>query len=97
MSSTDPKKHAHELIDRLPPTQVPAVVGLLEAMLDPVAHALPRAPMDDEPLNEEEHRALTRSEAWFQERGGEGIPMEDVLADFGLTPEDVAEKSGSQH
>ena len=97
MSTTDPKEHAHELIERLPPTQVAAVVGLLEAMLDPVAHALASAPMDDEPLSEEEHQALTRSEAWFQERGGKGIPMEDVLADFGLTPEDVAEKSGSQH
>ena len=29
------KKQAYELIDRLPPTQLSAVVGLLEAMLNP--------------------------------------------------------------
>ncbi len=31
----DTKQQAHELIERLPPTQLSAVVGLLEAMLDP--------------------------------------------------------------
>jgi hypothetical protein len=94
MSTADPKEHAHKLIERLPPAQVAAVVGLLEAMLDPVS--LANAPLDDEPLSEEESQALSRSEAWFQERGGKGIPMEDVMADFGLTPEDLAGKSGSQ-
>jgi hypothetical protein len=33
------KKHAYELIDRLPPAQLSAVVGLLEAMLDPLSLA----------------------------------------------------------
>ena len=32
--STDEKRHAHELIDRMAPRQVSAVVGLLEVMLD---------------------------------------------------------------
>jgi hypothetical protein len=31
------KEHAPELIDRLPPTKLSAVVGLLEAMLDPLS------------------------------------------------------------
>ena len=35
----DTKEHAHELIDQLPPTQLSAVVGLLEAMLDPFSLA----------------------------------------------------------
>jgi hypothetical protein len=30
------KEYAYELIDRLPPTQLSAVVGLLEAMFDPL-------------------------------------------------------------
>jgi hypothetical protein len=38
--STNEKQQAHELIERLPPTQLSAIVGLLEAMLDPFAHAL---------------------------------------------------------
>jgi hypothetical protein len=46
---------------------------------------------------EEEREALARSEAWFEKRGGKGIPMEEVLADFGLTVEDSAEEHGPQH
>ena len=94
---SNPKEHAYELIDRLPPSQLTAVVGLLEAMLDPVSRAIAQAPLDDEPVTEEEREALARSEAWFEERGGKGIPMEEVLADFGLTMEDLAEEHGPQH
>jgi len=94
---SNPKEHAHQLIDRLAPNQVTAVVGLIEAMLDPVSRAIAQAPLDDEPVTEEERQALARSEAWFEERRGKGIPMEEVLADFGLTMEDLAEKQGSQH
>ena len=35
--TTDEKQHAHELIDRMAPGQVSAVVNLLEIMLDPLA------------------------------------------------------------
>ena len=94
---SNPKEHAHELIERLPPSQLAAVVGLLEAMLDPVSRAIAQAPLDDEPVTEEVRGALARSEAWFEERGGKGIPMEEVLADFGLTTEDLAEEHGPQH
>lgn len=38
------KEHAHELIDRMAPGQLAAVVGLLEIMLDPLARALANAP-----------------------------------------------------
>lgn len=79
------KQQAHELIERLAPSQVSAVVGLLQAMLDPVARAIADAPLDDEPVTEEERQALVRSEAWFEDRGGKGIPMEEDLADVGLT------------
>jgi hypothetical protein len=94
---SSPKEHAHELIERLPLSQLMAVVGLLEAMLDPVARAIAQAPVDDEPVTEEERQALARSETWFEERGGKGIPMEEVLADFGLSMEDLAKKHGPQH
>ena len=94
---SNPKEHAHELIERLPPSQLTAVVGLLEAMLDPVSLAIAQAPLDDEPVTEEEREALARSEAWFEKRGGKGLPMEEVLADFDLTMEDLAEKHGPQH
>ena len=91
------KQQAHELIERLAPSQVSAVVGLLRAMLDPVARAIATAPIDDEPVTDEERQAVARSEAWFEERGGKGIPMEDVMAEFGLTTESLAEKDGPRH
>ena len=97
MSTTDVKEHAHELIDRLAPNQVSAVVGLIEAMLDPVSGAIAAAPVDDEPLTPEDRRALERSEAWFEARGGKGIPMEEVLADFGMTLEDLADRDAPRH
>jgi hypothetical protein len=42
--SSNEKQQAHELIERLAPSQVSAVVGLLQAMLDPVARAIANAP-----------------------------------------------------
>ena len=53
---SNPKEHAHELIDRLPPFQLAAVVGLLEAMLDPVSRAIAQAPVDNEPLTTKRRR-----------------------------------------
>ena len=86
---SDTRQHVHELIDRLPPSQLTAVAGLLEAMLDPVSHAIANAPADDEPVTSDDRRRLREGQAWFAQRGGKGIPMEDVLADFGLKPEDL--------
>ncbi len=80
------KEHAHELIDRMAPGQVAVVVGLMEIILDPLARALANAPFDDEPVSEEEAREIEASRASFAR--GEGIPHEEVLAEFGLTPED---------
>lgn len=82
------KEQAHQLIDRLAPSQVTAVVGLLEAMLDPVSRAIANAPIDDEPVSEEEARDIADARAALDR--GEGIPHEQVLAEFGLTPEDFA-------
>ena len=84
--STDEKQHAHELIDRMAPGQVSAVVGLLEIMLDPLACTLASAPYDDEPVSQEEAREVEASKASLAR--GEGIPHEKVIAEFGLSSED---------
>ena len=84
----DEKQHAHELIEQLPSHQLSAVVGLLEAILDPVSPKLAAAPIDDEPETEEERRAVERSKEWLRQRGGKGIPHEEILQEFGLTTED---------
>jgi hypothetical protein len=82
------RQQAHALLDLLPPEQLAAVRGLLESILDPVDRALTLAPIDDEPETEEERRAVAESKAWFERNGGRGIPHEQVLAEFGLTPDD---------
>lgn len=87
MGKSDPKEHAHELIERLPPTQVAAVVGLIEAMLDPVSRAVALAPRDDEPLTAEGLKALDEAEDWSKHN--QGIPHQQVLADLGLTQEEI--------
>jgi hypothetical protein len=87
MSTTDHKEHAHALIERLAPTQVAAVVGLLEAMLDPVSRAVASAPTDDEPLTAEEEKALDESSEWLKHN--RGMPHQQVLAELGITPEEI--------
>jgi hypothetical protein len=84
--SSDEKQHAHELIDRMAPGQVSAVVSLLEIILDPLARTLASAPYDDEPVSQEEAREVEASKAALAR--GEGIPHEKVLAEFGLSVED---------
>ena len=83
----DTKEHGHELIERLAPRQVTAVVGLLEAMLDPVSLAIANAPIDDEPLTPEEEKAIAESREWLKQNPG--IPHEQVLAVLGITQEEI--------
>lgn len=74
---SDTRQHVHELIDQLPPTQLTAVEGLLEAMIH-----------DDDELTEEDRRAVAASREFFQ-KGGTGIPFEQVVADLGFTLDQV--------
>ncbi len=84
------KQQAHELIERLQASQISTAVRFLEFMLlDPAARAVATAPPDDEPVTDQDRRRFHDGQAWFAQRGGKGIPMEDVLADLGLKPDDV--------
>ena len=60
---------------------------------DPVTRAIANAPMDDEPLTAEEIRALDESREWLKQN--EGIPHEKVLAEFGITQEEIEAKDTS--
>jgi hypothetical protein len=88
-TTTNPRQQAHELIDRMAQSQVYAVVGLLETMLDPVSRAIANAPFDDEPESEGERQAVATSKAWMADHPGQGIPHEEILAEFGLTEKDL--------
>jgi hypothetical protein len=89
MAYAQTKQHAHELIDRIAPSQVSAVVVLLETMLDPVSRAIANAPIDDEPETDAERQAVAASKAWLAEHPGQGIPFEDLLSEFGVTAEEL--------
>lgn len=83
------KEQAHQLIERMAPSQISAVVGLLESMLDPVSRAIANASVDDEPESDDERRAVAASKAWIAEHPGEGISHEDIVAELGLSNEDL--------
>jgi hypothetical protein len=95
MTASSDKQHAHDLVERLGPSEVHTAVRFLEFMLlDPVSRAVATAPEDDEPVSQKQRAALARSEAWLQARGGKGIPMEEILADFALTMDDFPADPG---
>ena len=78
------KEHAHELVDRLTPEQLPTVVSLLQFMLaDPVSRALAAAPLDDDELTPEAERALDEAQESLA-RGEEGASHEDFSRELGL-------------
>jgi hypothetical protein len=81
------KRQAHELVDRLPSTQLRVVVRLLEEMLDPVARSIANAPIDNEPLTAEEAKALDEAREWLKRN--QGIPHEQVLAEIGISQEEI--------
>jgi hypothetical protein len=73
------RQHAHELIDCLPETQLSALAGLLETIVDPG--------FEDEEISEEEAQAMLRSKEWFKHNPG--IPFEEVVAELGFTMEQI--------
>jgi hypothetical protein len=84
---SDAKALAHELIDRLPPTQLSSLVGLLEAMLDPVSLAIANAPFDDEQISAKAEKALSEAQEWSKRN--KCIPHDQVLAEVGITQEEI--------
>jgi hypothetical protein len=68
---------AHELLGQLGPGKLAAVVQLLEVMIHDD---------DDEELTAQDRTAIQAGLDSLDRNGG--VPMEDVLADFGLTPAD---------
>jgi hypothetical protein len=83
---TQERQEAHAFLDRLRDDQLSAARCLLESMLSPLDRSLALVPIDDEPLTLEDAAAIDAGIASLER--GEGVPMEEVLADFGLTMED---------
>jgi hypothetical protein len=78
------KQQVHELVERLAPSQLSAIRGVLEAMLDPIARSIANAPIEAEEITPQTATELDRAKASID--GGKGIPHEDILREFGVTP-----------
>jgi hypothetical protein len=85
------RQQARAYLDRLPPEQLSAARSLLKTMLDSVSRALANAPVEDEEISEEEERAVAESREWLKHN--RPIPHEEVLAEFGLTIEDIGKSA----
>lgn len=78
------KQHAHELIDRLGPEKLKAVIAVLKVMVD-----------DDDELTEGDRHAIAASREYFRQ-GGDGISFEQVVADWGLTMDQIREPQNNR-
>ena len=81
------REELHELIDRMPDSELPGVrrqllERLAEATNDPVLRAFLSAPLDDEPETEEERQAV--AEAKEDLAAGRVISDEDLRRELGL-------------
>jgi hypothetical protein len=74
------RQQAHKLLDQLGPAQFNAIVKLLEVMI---------GGEDDEELTEEDRRAVAASRDYFRQNPEGGIPFEQVVAECGLTMDQV--------
>ncbi len=78
------REHAHKLIDQMPESQISALIGFLETIVDPVTKALASAPLDDEPESAEERKSVATTRQKLARRGGKGIPHQEAMRRLGL-------------
>jgi hypothetical protein len=83
---TDTRELAHQLIDRLPETQLSGLVQFLKTIVDPVNAALRNAPLDDEPETEKDQPAPMEARDWLRKNGGKGISHAEAMRKLGLEP-----------
>jgi hypothetical protein len=76
------RQQAHALLEMLPDEKMKDVRSLLEEMVEPLAHSLALAPVEEEEITAETAAALDRARASLAR--GEGIPHEEIMREFGL-------------
>jgi hypothetical protein len=79
MAQVIDKQEVHDLVDQMTPEQLRAALPLLRAMVP--------KPIEDEEISDAEKAAVAEADEWLKHN--KPIPFEDVLADFGLTVEDL--------
>jgi hypothetical protein len=86
------KHQLHKMVDLLGPEQAHALRALVEVMLDPVSRAIANASVDEEPLTRDDERALDEAREWLKHN--KGIPHEQVLAELGITSDEIENYKG---
>lgn len=78
------KHDLHQLIDEIPEQEYQAAAEYLKRLRDlandPVYQAFMNAPIDDEPLTEEDIKAIEEAEAEIER--GEGYSLDDIRKDL---------------
>ena len=80
-----PRKHLHQLIDDLPEQEIQAARRYLQFLCgqdDPVLRAIRSAPVDDEPLTDEDRAAI--DEAQRDLDAGNRVSDAQIRADLGI-------------
>ena len=80
-----PRQRLHQLIDKLPDEQILAAERYLDSLcrdIHPVVRAMRSAPIDDEPLTDEDRAAI--QEGRREIAAGHGIPNERIRRKLGL-------------
>jgi len=73
------RQHVHELVDRLPDSDVPVVEKLLESLTEsPAERAIRLAPPDDEPVTAADERAIAEAESDTRPP----VPFGELLAEY---------------
>lgn len=80
----DIRSEVHEEIDRMTEKELLGLKEFLATFPDRVGAMLRNAPVDDEPVTEEDLRAIAESQEWFRRNGGKGIPHDQVVQELGL-------------
>ena len=83
-ATADIRSEVHQEIDRMTKKELLALKQFLATFPDRVGAMLRNAPVDDEPVTEEDLRAIAESEEWFRQNGGKGIPHDQVVRELGL-------------
>jgi hypothetical protein len=76
------RQHVHQLIEQLGPEQIDAVARLLEVMVEP----------DDEPLSDDNRRAVIASREYFRKNPGQSVSFEELAAECGFTMDQIRDR-----
>lgn len=80
----DIRSEVHEEIDRMTEKELLGLKEFLATFPDRLGAILRNAPVDDEPVTEEDLRAIAKSQEWFRQNGGKGIPHDQVVRELGI-------------